>query len=1019
MLKNSRPAARLLALAALVVGAAAAATPASAVTVSKIYAGPIAASSSCNADGAGAVPALQASAYADFCFAFRTQRVAAGGDDLQTTVIDSPKGVWANVDPQDQCEPAKFAATSTNPAACGASTQVGQANATVRAALMPGLEIPLSIPGTVYTLRHTANEVGLLGIQLNPSLAGIPLPKSKVLLRFTMRPAPDVGLRGTATNLPRAATLAPGLKLPIAIDTFGFRFWGSKVDYPTMKESFSLTGSSCDTATTRFIGTSYAGQESKLSRDYVPIGCDKLSVGQTAEVTTTERRPDVPTETRVRISPAKPADPLRQSIVNSGTSVVVLPPGLMLGAQAASSEGGLPLCTPEQFSLETNAVPSCPLASATAKVTFDSPLQERPFVGTAYLGEQAGPNKLPQLMIAADQGGTAPDAARVKLLGQLSIDEQGRLVTTLKGLPDVPFNTFDLTFRGGNHASLATPPTCGTGTGSSTVIPYSPQIAPNTVPLTLTIDQDCDAAGGFAPTSDVTFKTTAAGADGQPTFAIARPDRSARIGKVTVHLAPGLLASLKGIPECAAAQAATGDCPAASRVGTVLAQAGVGPAPLATPPGTVYLTERAAGAVAGLTFVAPVRFGGVDLGTLVVPARIDLRPSDLGLDLTTQIPGTFLGIPLNLRTFTVLLDRAGFSRNPTSCAPLSVATDLVSLGGATASASTPIQATGCNGLAFAPNVSASLPAGTKSGDSAGLTTVVGSPGLQSALRKVTVTLPEGIAADLSKLSRACPIADFRATGCTDAALTGTAAGRLGILDEPITGRVVLVKYPGESLPGIGLDLGGRFSARIEGKVKVNSTGRLVVTLDNLPDAPIDDLTLTFSPGAPSALKVSSAFCPSGTTSFTFDLVGQSGATSSKTITQPCGAGSVLAARSYKAKITAKLTGRKTARPQLALKVTGPAGTRLRSARIVLGNGLGVAPALRKKIFVAGGRTSVSGRRTLRVALTGTGRRTIALVLRNGTLDTTGSVRRSTRRISIRLTLRYADGVVEQRTVRVR
>ncbi len=219
-------------------------------------------------------------------------------------------------------------------------------------------------------------------------------------------------------------------------------------------------------------------------------------------------------------------------------------------------------------------------------------------------------------------------------------------------------------------------------------------------------------------------------------------------------------------------------------------------------------------------FVSPVAFGAVDLGTLVVPARIDLRSSDLGLDLTTEIPATFLDIPLNLRSFTVQLDRAGFSRNPTTCAPLNVAADITSYSGATAASSTPVQMTGCDGLPFAPNVTASLPAGTKSGDSAGLTTVVGSPGLQSALKKVTVTLPEGIAADLSKLSRACPIAEFRATGCTDAALTGTAAGRLAILDEPITGRVVLVKYPGEPLPGIGLDLGGRFSARIEGKVKV-------------------------------------------------------------------------------------------------------------------------------------------------------------------------------------------------------
>jgi len=367
----------------------------------------------------------------------------------------------------------------------------------------------------------------------------------------------------------------------------------------------------------------------------------------------------------------------------------------------------------------------------------------------------------------------------------------------------------------------------------------------------------------------------------------------------------------------------------------------------------------------------------------------------------------------------VSLDRAGFSRNPTNCGPLTVSADLTSDAGTSAAPSTGVQMTGCDALTFAPQVAASLPAGTKSGDSPGLTTDVALPGTQSALKKVVVTLPEGIAADLTKLSRACPIADFRSTGCTDSALTGTATGRLAILDEPIAGRVVLVKYPGESLPGIGLDLSGRFSARIEGHVKVASTGRIVVSLDNLPDAPIDDLVLTFTPGAPSALKVSSAFCPSGTTTFEFELAAQTGASTKKTVTQPCGAGGVLAARAHRSTITAKLTGRRTLKPKLSLKVVGPSGTRFTGVRAVLGSGLGVPTQARKKISVGGGRVSVSGRRTIRVALTGAGRRTLTLRLQNGTLAASTSVRRGTSRIPIRLVLRYADGVVETRTVRVR
>lgn len=1018
MLKLSLHALRGTLLTGLVLLLAAAA-PASAVTVTSIYAGPIEASSQCNPEGTGAVPALQAAAYADFCFALRTQRTAPGGDDLRTTVIDSPRGVLAQVDRAPQCDPAAFAAATTAPARCAQDTQVGAASATIRAQVVPGVEIPLNVTGAVYDLKHTTDEVALLGIQLNPSLGGIALPKSKVTLRFTLRPAPDVGLRAVATDLPRTADSGFGLKLPIAIDTFGFRFWGSRADHPTMPVSFSRTGSWCETATTRFTATSYAGDRSALRRTYEPTGCDTLNVAHEAKVSTSERRPDVPTETTVTILPTAPADADRRAPANGDTSIVTLPPGLMLGGQAASGPGGLPLCSPEQFALESNAPAACPDGSRAASVRFVSPLQKVPFTGAAYLGTQAGPNRLPQLFIVADQGGTAVDAPRVKLLGQLTIDEQGRLVTTLRGLPDVPFDSFVLTFRGGDQAQTSTPPTCGTGTGTSVVRSASPQTPAYETAVSLTIDEDCDATAAFSPTLATTFATTAAGADGRPTFTVTRPDRSPRIARVVVHLAPGMLASLKGVPECAAAKAATGDCPPESRVGTIVDQAGVGPAPVTTPTGAVYLTERAPGAVAGLVFVSPVAFGAVDLGTLVVPARIDLRAGDLGLDLTTEIPERYLGIPLNLRSFAVTLDRPGFSRNPTTCAPLGVAADVTTIAGTTANSAVQVQMTGCDGLAFAPSLAASIPAGTKAGDSPGITTTVGTPGLQAALRKVTVTLPEGIAADTAKLARACPVADFRAGRCADAALTGTASGRLGILDEPVTGRVLLVKYPDATLPGIGLELAGRFSARIEGRVKIASSGRLTVTLDGLPDAPIDELTLTFSPGAPSALKVSSDYCAAGSSAFDFELVAQTGATVRRTVSQACGTGAVQAARSYRSTITAKLTGRRTATPRLSLRLTGPAGTSYTGVRVVLGRGLAVVPARRSTISVAGARVRVAGRRTLRVALRGAGRRTVTVGLQKGTLESSPAVRRSSSRIQIQVLLRYADGVLERRTVKVR
>lgn len=991
-----------------------------AVKVERIFAGPITASSPCNPEGNGATLATQAAAYNDFCFALRTtSNVKPGGDDLKQTIIDSPQGVLANVDIAPQCSPAKFAATSHSAAACGVETQVGAATAAIRADVF-GLQIPLNVKGRVYNLNHTNNEVGLLGIQLDPQLAGIGLPKSKILLRFTLRPSPDVGLRAVAEGLPRTADSGLGLQLPIAIDTFGFRFWGSKLDHPTMPDSFSRTGSSCEPAVTNFSSTSYGNVVSTLSRTYQPTGCDKLTIGQTASVTTSERRPDVPTETVVDIRPERSKTPDTVATVNPGKSVVTLPPGLMLGAQGASGPDGLPLCSNEAFALNSNTPPTCPAASATATVKFTSPNLKEPFVGKAYLGEQTGKNRLPQLMISVDQAGTAADAPRVKLLGQLTIDDQGRLVTTLSGLPDVPFTSFLLTFRGGTNGVTSTPRSCGTGVGESVLIPTSSATPLSTAPLSLTVDQDCVDPANFAPSFGAAFASIQAGGAGDPTFVIERPDRSARLGKAVVHLAPGMLASLKGVPECAAADAAAGNCPASTRVGSVSVRAGVGPSPTTTPSGTVYLAERPAGAVAGLAIVAPVSFGEVNLGQLVVPARIDLRPGDLGLDLTTEVPATFLDIPLNLRSMAVSLDRPGFSKNPTSCAPLSLSADLTSDLGTTATPTATAQMTGCAGLPFTPQVQASLPAGTKVGDSAGVTTKVALPGNQSALKSVKVTLPVGIGADLTRVARACPIADFRAGAGCDNAVTGSLTGTLAILDEGITGRVVLVKYPNETLPGIGLDIKGRFSARIEGHVKIGSTGQLIVTLDSLPDAPIDDLTLVFAPGDQSALKVSKLFCPAGKATFEFELVGQTGASTARTIDSPCDLGAVAGATARKASLSGKLSGRKVGTPALQLRATGPARTKFTSISVQLPKGVSAVKSKTSKSFVTNkGKLKALSSRSIRATLTGSGRRTVTVKLKSGTLKLTNAVRRSKARLTLRVTLRYSDGARERRTLRVR
>ncbi len=51
------------------------------------------------------------------------------------------------------------------------------------------------------------------------------------------------------------------------------------------------------------------------------------------------------------------------------------------------------------------------------------------------------------------------------------------------------------------------------------------------------------------------------------------------------------------------------------------------------------------GAVAGASLVVRAKIGDLDLGDVVVPARIELRPTDAGLTLSTTAPTRFRNLP--------------------------------------------------------------------------------------------------------------------------------------------------------------------------------------------------------------------------------------------------------------------------------------------------------------------------------------------------------------------------------------
>ena len=799
------------------------------------------------------------------------------GDDMRGVVVDLPLGYAGAPAAVPTCSETQFGLGNRLAVACADSTQLGDAN--VRLTLPFGrLVLHAALPiGKLYHLPAGPNELARLGAVVVPPdslIAGV--APVKFTISLTLSPDGSGRLRATVKDAPRHiygtdqldadGQLLPGMEasfLPTYIEGIGIRVWGSRTEHPTLPADFGRSGTSCTTAAHgTFDVTTWQARQSKLdSAAFKLAGCDQLEFHPSVDVSTAERRPGVPTAATVKVGVGQ------ESKNGLGTALlkdaaVELPAGLELGAQVGAGDSGLPLCTAGQFNRAAAlAAPSCPAASAVADVRITTPLIDRPLVGKAYLGAQPAVGELPGLYVdAVLQGATAADAPRIKLVGTVKVDDQGRITATFDDNPQLRFSELALDFAGGPNALFVTPRACGTTQGTSSLTPWSggPAVAAT---ASLTIDQDC-AAPAFAPTVSMAPGNPAAGASAPSTITVAREDRSPWLQGVKVALPSGFLADVGSVAECDAAAAAAANCPASTRMGTVRVTAGAGPDPLPLT-GAIHMTAREPGAVAGAVIVVRAKIGELDLGDVVVPARIDLRPTDAGLTLTTTAPLRHRGLALNLRSIAVDLDRENFALNPSACGPLSLGATITSDAGESASPTSTVTYTGCDKLPFGPKLRATLTGDNRPGGHPGMYVELTSPAGESAMRSAIVTLPKGVAAALPNVQNPCSREQFDAVSCPANTRVGTATAHVSIAPEPVTGDIFLVRVPGKSLPGLGLNFTGRYAQRVVSAVQVDRTGRLQVSFAEIPDLPLRRLIVDVASNAKSPLQLPQGSCANG------------------------------------------------------------------------------------------------------------------------------------------------------------
>jgi hypothetical protein len=575
---------------------------------------------------------------------------------------------------------------------------------------------------------------------------------------------------------------------------------------------------------------------------------------------------------------------LRDTIVN-------LPEGLVINPSGAN---GLDGCSPSQIGLTSspgtsppvfNGVPpQCPDASKLGAVEVNTPLLTHPLPGAVYAATP-GQNPFGSLLAIYVVVKDPLSGLLIKLAGHVSPDPvTGRLTTTVEGAPPVPFGDFKLKFFGGAAAPLLTPALCGSYATTSVLTPWSaPDSGPPATPSdSYKIDQGaggqpCATSSGSQPNSpffEAGTQSPIAGAYSPFVVDLRREDGSQRFSTITLTPPPGLIGSLAGTAPCSeaalaaaaeksgAGEKASPSCPAASRLGTVVAAAGAGPAPYYTT-GIAYLAGPYKGAPISLAIITPATAGPYDIGTIVVRSALYVNPVTTQITAVSDpIPQILQGIPLDVRSAQVNLDRPRFTLNPTSCNRMAFSGRLLSTIGSIAPLTSPFQVGECGRLNFKPKITIQLKGGTKRGDYQRLSaTVTAKPG-EANIARASVTFPHSAFLAQEHIRTICTRVQFAAHTCPPGSIYGYATGTTPLLDGPVKGPVYLRSSP-NPLPDVVAALRGPDSTPIEVELsgRVDSkNGGIRTTFDFVPDAPVSKFTVTMRGGKKSLFVNSRDLC---------------------------------------------------------------------------------------------------------------------------------------------------------------
>jgi hypothetical protein len=615
-------------------------------------------------------------------------------------------------------------------------------------------------------------------------------------------------------------------------------------------------------------------------------GCDKLEFDPSINVAPDTAKSNSPSGYAINLHVPQSNNPNDLAAPALENAVATLPQGLAInpgaadGLEACTSDSADPAGSPgNEIGLGSEIEPTCPMASQVGSVELRTPLLPEPLFGQVYLSSEHEGNKYGVFVVIRGEG------LLVKLHSTVVANAvTGQLTASFLNNPELPFSDFTMHFYGGPRAVFVNPTTCGPAATTTDLTSWASvpgglgDVTPSSI-FDVSFDGNgaaCPSPQPFTPEFRAGTTSIQAGGFSPLTTTFSRPDEDQLVNHVQVTAPPGLLGTLRNVPLCPEPQASLGTCSAASKIGHTIIGVGSGAAPLYLPvPGQpeqpVYVTGPYRGAPFGLTFVVPAVAGPYNLGNVVVRAAIDVDPKTAQLTVTSDpLPTIIDGIPVQVKTVNVVIDRPDFVFNPTNCSPMSVGGSVTSLQGSTAVLSSPFQVTGCGDLKFKPRFSVSTSGHPSRADGASLDARLsfspGALGREANIATVKVDLPKQLPSRLETLKQACTAATFASDPslCPKGSIVGVAKAVTPTLPDTLTGPVYFVSHGGEEFPSLIIVLqGDGVRVDLTGTTFINEkTGITSSTFKTVPDVPVETFELYLPQGHYSALAAPGKLCNS-------------------------------------------------------------------------------------------------------------------------------------------------------------